>query len=88
VRGAARSNRTGLHRLTIFAGLRTRELGEAEVEDLNPPVRGDEQVLRLDVAVDDPLGVGRLQAARRLDCRRDISGFIGIPLAVRAFDLS
>ncbi len=36
-----------------------RELGEAEVQDLQPAVPGDEQVLRLQVPVDDPLLVSR-----------------------------
>ena len=41
-------------------------LGEAEVEDLQPPVGRDEQVRRLDVAVDDALAVGRGQPLGRL----------------------
>ena len=37
---------------------------EAEVEDLDPAVAGEEDVLRLEVAVDDALGVRRRQAVR------------------------
>ena len=36
---------------------RPRELGEAEVEDLDPPVARDEDVLGLQIAVDDALVV-------------------------------
>jgi len=36
-------------------------LGEPKVEDLHPPVAEQEQVLRLEVAVDDPLVVRRRQ---------------------------
>ena len=36
-------------------GFGFRELGQAEVEDLGAIVRGDEDVLRLQVAVDDAL---------------------------------
>jgi hypothetical protein len=52
--------------------------GEAEVEDLHPPVRRDEQVLRLEVAVDDALVVRRRQAARHLGRVLD-----GLPLGQR-----
>ena len=38
----------------------------AEVEDLDPPVRGDEEVLGLDVAVRNAPGVSRGKAQRRL----------------------
>jgi hypothetical protein len=44
-----------------------RELRQAEVEDLDPPLGGDEQVLGLEVAVDDPLLVRCGQAVRHLD---------------------
>jgi hypothetical protein len=40
--------------------------GEAEVEDLDPAVVAEEEVRRLDVAVDDPLLVGGGEAARDL----------------------
>ena len=43
------------------------QLGEAEIEDLDPAISGEEQVLRLDVAVDDAVFVRRRQAARNLD---------------------
>jgi hypothetical protein len=39
---------------------------KAEVEDLDPPVRRDEQVLRLEVAVDDAFVVRRRETARNL----------------------
>ncbi|HEV8702079.1 MAG TPA: hypothetical protein VGV60_12470 [Candidatus Polarisedimenticolia bacterium] len=38
-----------------------RQLRQAEIEDLDPAVARDEQVLRLQVAVDDPLLVSRRQ---------------------------
>ena len=47
--------------------LRLRELGQAEVENLHPAVVGDEEVLRLEVPVDDPLLVRRRQPVRDLD---------------------
>ena len=37
------------------------ELRQSEVEDLGQPAPGDEQVLRLEVPVDDPLLVGHRQ---------------------------
>ena len=45
------------------------QLRDAEIEDLDPAVPGDEQVLRLDVAVDDAALVRGGQAARDLDRR-------------------
>src|SRR4029453_12289473 len=47
--------------------LRLLQLRQAEVENLDPPVLGDEQVLGLEVPVDDPLLVRRGEAARDLD---------------------
>ena len=44
-----------------------RQLGEAEVEDLDPAVVGHEQVLGLQVPVNDPLLVRRRQPAGDLD---------------------
>ena len=46
--------------------LRLHELGEAEVEDLEVPVARDHEVVGLQVAVDDAVGVGAGEAARRL----------------------
>ena len=43
-----------------------RQLGEAEVEDLDAAVLRDEEVLGLQVAVDDPLLVRRGEAVRDL----------------------
>ena len=45
---------------------RLGKLGDAEVEQLHVPVGGDEDVLRLHVAVDDSSGVGRGQPSRQL----------------------
>jgi hypothetical protein len=42
------------------------QLGEAEVQDLDEPVARHEQVLRLQVAVHDPVLVGRGEASRDL----------------------
>jgi hypothetical protein len=41
---------------------------QAEVQDLHAAIAGDEEVLRLEIAVDDPLLVRRGQAAGDLDC--------------------
>jgi hypothetical protein len=46
--------------------LRPRQLGQAEVQDLQPPVLRDEEVLRLQVPVDNPLLVRRGEAVRHL----------------------
>jgi len=40
---------------------------EAEVEELDAPVRGDERVRGLDVAMPDALGVGGTEGLRHLD---------------------
>ena len=45
------------------APFRTHQLGEPEVEDLDPTVAADEEVLRLDVAMDDALLVRGGQTA-------------------------
>ena len=59
---------------TDGAGARDRrltgQLGEAEVEDLHHPVAGDDQVRRLDVAMDDAAAVGLGEA--KGDLRGDI----------------
>ena len=45
---------------------------EPEVSDLDPTICGDQQVLRLDVAVHQPRDVGRVQPGRRrVEQRRD-----------------
>jgi len=49
--------------------------GDAEIEDLERAVGGDEEVVRLDVAVDDALLVGRGQPARQL--QREVQGAFG-----------
>jgi hypothetical protein len=50
-----------------------RQLGDAEVEDLDAPVVRDEQVFGLDVAVDDRLVVGGREALR--DLTREVDRF-------------
>ncbi len=42
-------------------------LGEAEIEDLGVPPLGDENVLRLNVAMDDTLAMGGIQRVCDLD---------------------
>ena len=44
-----------------------RELGEPEIENLHAAVAGDEDVLRLQIAVDDPLLVRGGETVRDLD---------------------
>ena len=55
----------GRHLLGVHA--HGGELGEAEVEDLDAPVRGEEEVLGLEVAVDDALAVCGGEALGGLD---------------------
>ena len=50
----------------IGIGLAGRQLGEAEVENLHAVRRRDEQIVRLDVAVHDPLVVRRGERQRNL----------------------
>jgi hypothetical protein len=47
---------------------RGRELGDAEVQQLHLAVRGEEDVVRLHVPVDDPTGVGGGEATGHLGC--------------------
>ena len=54
--------------------LRAGEAGNAEVHHLDGAVRQQHNVLRLDVAVDDALGVGVLQGAEHL--RGKVDGFL------------
>src|SRR5690606_37507425 len=42
------------------------DAGDAEVGDLDPAMRGDQQVSRLDVPMDQPSGVRRVQSGSRL----------------------
>ncbi len=46
------------------------QLGEPQVQHFRLPPHGDEDVGRLDVAVDDSFGVRRLERVRDLDARR------------------
>jgi len=50
----------------ICARVNLSEFREAEVEDLNPPVFGDEQILRLEIAMNDSFFVRRCQSMRDL----------------------
>jgi len=49
--------------------IRRLNLREAEVQDLGLPAFGDEDVGGLDVAVNDPLGVRRIQSIGKLDAK-------------------
>jgi hypothetical protein len=70
--------RIGLHRrggdrrrIEIAAGgLLPLELRETEVEDLHPPIGGEEDVLRLEIAMDDPFRVRGGEAV--CDLRGDV----------------
>ena len=55
--------------------LLAEQLGQPEVGDLHPAPLVDEDVLRLDVAMDDPLVVGELQGIANL--RHDGQGLLG-----------
>jgi hypothetical protein len=66
----------------VFVGdVRRGELGEAEVEDLHLSARRDEDVLRLDVAVNDALGMGLVQRVGDLDPHVDDAGRIQRPVS-------
>src|SRR6266566_9074354 len=54
-----------------------RELGQPEVQNLRLPAAGHENVRRLDVSVDDPLSVGRVQ------CVGDLNAEIEQPLGLQ-----
>ena len=58
-----------------------RQLGQAEVEDLRLPAAGDEDVGRLDVAVDDAGRCARRRARRRSGwpCPAPAPGRMGLP---------
>ncbi len=64
-RARVRAPRLGLQARLVL-GRRLQVGGQAEVEDLDPPVRRDEEVRRLEVPVDDALVVRRREAARDL----------------------
>ena len=55
-----------------FRGRRGTQLGDAEVEDLHAPVAREEDVLRLQIAMDDALLVRGGEALR--DLQRDVDG--------------
>jgi len=48
-------------------------LGQAEIEDLGPPVAGEQNVVRLQIAVDDSSIVRRRESTG--DLRRDLDRF-------------
>ena len=54
-----------------IAAARPRQAGDPEVEDLDPPVRGEEEVVGLEVTVDDTARVRGLEAVAHLDCELD-----------------
>ena len=60
--------------VTVAAGLVTAadrtDFGQPEIENLRVAAAGDEQIRRLDVAVDDPGGVRRLERVGDLDRER------------------
>src|SRR5688500_20130749 len=62
--------------MPTVGGLIGQAVGDAEVADLHDAVRGQQDVVRLDVAVDDSGRVGRLQCRADLDpdveCGRDV----------------
>jgi hypothetical protein len=66
----SRSRRRGLRRLHARPRLLPHQLRQPEVQNLHPPVRRHEQVLRLQVPVHDPLRVRRVQTSRPLHRER------------------
>ena len=58
--------RRGSRRLADADSLRVDQLGQAEVEDLDAAVIGEEDVVGLEVAVNDPLVVRRGEPVRDL----------------------
>ena len=62
---------------------RARQLGEAEVEDLDPAVVRDEDVVRLEVAVNDPLVVSSGEATS--DLERVVEGLATEGSALEAY---
>src|SRR5262249_4229961 len=59
---SARGN-AGLGKVAISGA---RELGQPKVEDLHAPVVGDEQIIRFEIAMDDPLFMSCGQAMNYL----------------------
>ena len=53
-------------RAVLRTGLRLRQLRQSEVQNLHPPVLGDEQVLRFQIAMDNAFLMRRGQPARNL----------------------
>ena len=66
-----------VHRLGIGSGdlarrgRRGRDLRQSEIQNLCVSALGDEDVSRLDVAVDDALGVGGIERVGDLDGERE-----------------
>ena len=71
----------------LFSLGRLAPLGQAEVEDLEPAILGEEQVLRLEVTVDEPARVGGGETAahlhRQLHCLAGRKRAVLQPLAQR-----
>ena len=75
---------TAVGRLGVLGAARRPrplDLREAEVEDLGLPARGHEDVRGLEVAVDDPLRVGRLEGVRDLGPQVEERAELERPLA-------
>ncbi len=73
-RGVVRGKRAGLpreRRVLGLPGLRFEQLGDAEVEQLHPAVGGDQNVRRLDVAVNDQIRVGVPDRLQHLEYQPD-----------------
>jgi hypothetical protein len=60
-------NRRGAHGNALRL---ERDLGQPEVQNLGVPALGDKNIGRLDVAVNDPLGVGSIQCIGDFDGER------------------
>ena len=73
-------------RLSAGAGRAVGQLGQAEVEDLHEAVAGEEDVLRLEIAVDDPLLVSGGEPGAI--CREMRSVSSGVSGPVRSFSRS
>ena len=57
-------------RRRFHAAAYSRDLGQSEVEDLGMTALGDKNVGRLDVAMDDALGMRRVERIGNLDRQR------------------